>query len=257
MSRIDMLPTYRAILFDLDNTLFDYDSSAQAALIGALEEIGRVADGDDRSALRADIYADYHHINAELWKQLENGELDLNELRIHRFQRLFDHRGWSDTDWETFSRRYLDRLASDVRMLPGACRVLTALHHRYTLGVLTNGIAGVQRERIRLSGLAGCFTAVVISGEYGFAKPDPRIFSIALDHLHSPRSQTLFVGDSVTSDMAGADRAGIDFCWFNPENTPHPGMYTTRYCIRRLDDLLDILAENQEIRDPQRITPPS
>ena len=81
----------------------------------------------------------------------------------------------------------------------------------------------MQRGRLAHSGIAGLFSAILISEELGFAKPDPRFFQAAGNALELPLGQLLCVGDSPVADIAGARAAGIDACWFAPAGGPWPG----------------------------------
>lgn len=225
---------YNAVLFDLDNTLFDYDTASATAFRQTLETEGIHGDFDA-------IYADYHRINMELWEKLEARELDLKTLQVLRFKLLGDRYDWQTMDWAKISARYLKHLGREAVLYPDTRMILDALTENYILGVLTNGIETVQRERMLRSGLGDRFKSFVISSAYGITKPDPRIFRIALDTMSVSAGETLYVGDSVTSDMAGAANAGIDFCWFNPGRQPAPSDGCYRYQIAQLKELLDIL----------------
>ncbi|MCD6285418.1 MAG: HAD-IA family hydrolase, partial [Anaerolineae bacterium] len=104
--------------------------------------------------------------------------------------------------------------------------------------------AAVQRSRLAKSGLADRFEAVIISEEVGVAKPDPRYFEIAFEQMgRPPKGMALVIGDSLTSDMRGANLYGVDGCWFNPDGRPRDPEVEIRYEIRRLRDLLDLIAD--------------
>jgi putative hydrolase of the HAD superfamily len=123
--------------------------------------------------------------------------------------------------------------------------MLKALSQRYRMALITNGIAQVQRPRYTASLLHRFFAVVVISEEAGYAKPDPRIFDPALRMLRLQCDDVLYIGDSISSDMAAAANAGIDFCWYNPGETPHPGSLPTRWVIRSLEELPALLEPPQ------------
>jgi len=225
---------YRAVLFDLDNTLFDYDTAACNALRTTL--LGTGISDDFKAA-----YADYHAINMRLWEELEAGETDLETLKVRRFQALGRHRGWPELDWAALGADYLRNLSEEAVLYPDTVPVLRTLAPHYILGILTNGIADVQITRMARSGLRHLFASFIISSQYGTAKPDPEIFTIAFNDMNVSVSDTLYVGDSVTSDMQGAINAGVDFCWLTSGDTRHgiPGGY--RYRIGQLTALIDIL----------------
>jgi 2-haloacid dehalogenase len=224
--------TYKWLLFDMDDTLFDYDRAEESALRATFEQVGLAFDED---TLRV-----YRGINDQLWLDLEQGRVDAGRLKMLRFERLFaalevDH------DPPAFSARYLGNLGDCVFLIDGAEDIVRALGGSFNLGVITNGLTDVQRARLAKSGFDGYVKAVIISEEIGAAKPDAAIFDIAFERMgHPAKDEVLIVGDSLSSDIVGGLAYGIDTCWFNPAGEPdgHPA---STYEIRRLSDLLPIL----------------
>ncbi|MCJ7736394.1 MAG: HAD-IA family hydrolase, partial [Anaerolineae bacterium] len=139
---------------------------------------------------------------------------------------------------------YLVNLGDCTHLIPDAALVLQEAGRRAHLALITNGLATVQRSRLAMSGLADYFEAVIISEEIGVAKPDPRYFDVAFEQMGHPSKDTvLVIGDSLTSDMRGANLYGVDACWFNPEGRPCDPGIDIRYEISTLHDLLDLIAE--------------
>ena len=105
-----------------------------------------------------------------------------------------------------------------MRLIPGAntaliLPVLAVLKTRYRLGVITNGPSDLQRTKLARSGLDAWFPVQVISREVGVAKPDPRIFAIALERLGVTAAEAVYVGDSPKHDIEGAHASGIKAVW--------------------------------------------
>jgi FMN hydrolase / 5-amino-6-(5-phospho-D-ribitylamino)uracil phosphatase len=115
------------------------------------------------------------------------------------------------------------------------------LKERFSLAVVTNGIDGVQRSRLRAARIDVFFRIVVTSEGCGFAKPDPRIVGVALDALGVAPRQALFVGDDIRVDGEAARRAGVRFVWMNRGNPVAPGMRRPRTFITRLSELPAVL----------------
>jgi HAD superfamily hydrolase (TIGR01509 family) len=107
--------------------------------------------------------------------------------------------------------------------------------------LVTNGIAAVQRRRFAVSPITSFFQAVVISEEVGVAKPDPQIFAPALKKIGVKAGEVLYVGDSVTSDMAAARNAGMDFCWLNSGRVPLPDGQAPVFIIAAIKELPALL----------------
>jgi 2-haloacid dehalogenase len=223
---------YQWLLLDADGTLFDYDRAEMAALRLTFEAAGQTFHPSYAEA--------YRRINAAIWREFELGQITQELLRTRRFAQLFDE-VQVDLDLEHFSSAYLRNLALGTDLLDGAEELLRALYGRVGLALITNGLKDVQRPRLERSTIGGCFDAVVISEEVGAAKPDPAIFDVALARMgHPRREEVLMVGDSPTSDVAGANRSGIDACWFNPAGLPLPPGLEVRYQIRELGELVEL-----------------
>jgi YjjG family noncanonical pyrimidine nucleotidase len=227
--------TYQWLLFDADGTLFDYDAAERQALRRALSAFDLGFD--------ADVLSVYREINARMWDEFELGNVTAEKLKSERFARLFAALQLNASlDAVDFSERYLNYLGDCTDLMPEVMTVLNALQSQVGLALITNGLKAVQRSRLAKSGLDAYFEAVVISDEEGVAKPDPRIFDIAMARMdHPPKEAVLMVGDSLTSDMRGANLYGIDACWYNPDGrAPLPDV-DVRYDIRSLPELLPIV----------------
>ncbi len=224
---------YSWILFDADGTLFDYPRAEEAAL-----EAACAASGIEYQPALIELY---RQVNHRIWQLFERGEIALSQLKVRRFEQLFDAAG-IDADAERFSARYLEGLARGTQLIDGAEQIVRRLHGRLGMVILTNGLAGVQRPRLAGSAIHDCFAEVVISEEVGAAKPDPEIFDVTFERIGEPaREDVLMVGDSLTSDIRGGSDYGIDTCWFNPRGRPRDTDARIRYEIRRLDELAAVV----------------
>ena len=135
-------------------------------------------------------------------------------LKVERFRQLFAEAAPEcRADPAAVSRRYLSMLAAQAHLLPHAAAALAELAGRAALGLATNGIPEVQRGRLERSGLGRHFRAVLISGEIGIAKPDPRFFLLGAERLGLSPSDVLCVGDVPATDIRGARAAGMASCW--------------------------------------------
>lgn len=218
---------YRAIFFDADDTLFDYPSAERAALLASHWRFAVPGDEED-------FVAAYRRHNHDVWREFERGEIDQTLLRVERFRRLAGELGLAALPLERISAFYLEELSNQAQLLSGALELVRELAGEFPLGLITNGIASVQKRRFAASPIHAYFKAVVISEEVGIAKPDPRIFAPALEAIGVSAQDVLYVGDSVTSDMGAARNAGMDFCWLNPSGAPVPDGFTPAYVIASL-----------------------
>ncbi len=229
---------YTYLLFDVDNTLLDFDRSEHDAMADALREHGFPADDA--------IIARYALINDAHWEMLERGEMDRATLVWHRFQVLGEECGLSPMDPVAFAKSYVEHLTHKSFLMEGAEEVCRALSEKYTLVAVTNGNAGVQHGRFDPSPLFPLFKDAFISEDIGYNKPAQEFFDhvqAALPDLDPARA--LVIGDSLSSDMAGGERWGCDTCWLCQDarhlgNAAKKGLHPT-YTISHLSELLDIL----------------
>ena len=202
----------RAVLFDLDDTLFDHWHCTNQAL----EALQGVHPGFRRWSLGE--FGDRHALLLERFHlDVLARRLTVDEARIQRFSHLMEETGEAATPDEAaaMAADYRRAYVAAWRMVPGAFELLEALHPHAPIGVVSNNAVGEQIEKIRSCGLAPFLDTVVISEEAGVAKPDPRIFEIALARLGCTAEETVMVGDAWDNDIAGARSAGVRAVWFN------------------------------------------
>jgi 2-haloacid dehalogenase len=225
---------YETILFDIDDTLFDFGKSEENAFRKAFLEFGLPA------ALE-DYRPRYKEISKVLWGELEQGLITLSQLGKERFNRLFLEYDLK-MDGEEFNTIYLDYLGMEGHLVAGAVEVCTTLAEDCRLAVITNGFGEVQKSRIARSPLCSVFDQIIVSEEAGFQKPHKGIFDYAFSKLNiAEKEKVLIVGDSLTSDIQGGINYGIDTCWFNPRHKENTLGIMPTYEIRELWDLLKIV----------------
>ena len=225
---------FTTLLWDVDNTLLDFDYSQRASLEQCLRSVGVV--------MTEEILADYAGINDRFWKRLERGEVTREELLPGRFVELFAHLGIQGVDPDVFHGQYEEGLGHIFRFRENALDLCRSLRGRVRQYLVTNGTVRVQRTKLGISGLDRIVDGVFISQEVGADKPQKAYFDYCLAHIpEKNRERILIVGDSLTSDMAGGTAAGIPVCWYNPKGLALPADVTVDYEIGRLDQVLEIL----------------
>ena len=124
----------------------------------------------------------------------------------------------------------------------GAVELLKKLHREYVICIATNAVSSIQRPR--LVTLAEWIDHVYISEEVGFVKPMPQFFARILEDLGVTADECLMVGDSLSSDVAGANNSGIDSCWLNRKGRVSKNGVEPTYEIHSLAELTAILEKN-------------
>ncbi|MCD8010577.1 MAG: YjjG family noncanonical pyrimidine nucleotidase [Lachnospiraceae bacterium] len=219
----------RNLLFDLDETLFDFHRAEAIALRRALTSLGVAA--------TEEITARYSVINDSQWKRLELGEITRDEVTLGRFGILFREFG-IDAPQEAMRDAYEGFLGEGHYYIEGAEALLDRLAPVYRLYLVSNGTARVQRSRIASAGLERYFREIFISQEIGHNKPDRAFFDFCFARIPEfSREETVIVGDSLTSDIRGGNNAGIRTCWFNPAGKENTVGAHVDWEIARLDEL--------------------
>jgi len=200
---------YDIILLDADDTLFNFAACEAFALKTVFTDYGLKWSDDHHKK--------YAAINIPLWQALERGEITQPELVVKRFAILADKIGLA-MDPAQFNSDYLDKLGQAAFLCDGAEALCRELKNRGKhLYVVTNGVPKAQRARFAVSSIGCFFNDIFVSGEIGVAKPHQGYFEYVLARLpHNDKTKMLIIGDSLSSDIAGGNAAGIDTVWYNP-----------------------------------------
>ncbi len=238
---------WQAVFFDLDGTMFDWWSCFERGTRQAIaEHLGRLPTSDDQDLAAAG--ATFSHYGRVLFAEVDRGRLDIHTARRLRYMLTAAAHGWDTSDQavDSFLERHFALIEATTKPWPDLGPTLRALQeqHGLPLGVITNGPANEQRRKLSVLAVEAYFepAAVIVSGEHGYAKPDPRIFRAALTALCVAPAAALYVGDSWENDVIGGLRAGLDVAWFNPNGVERPtGLPPSRgtlYEVTRLEELL-------------------
>lgn len=224
---------YPYLLFDADDTLFDFSAANHNAFAQVCRHCGLT--------YTEELYEHYESINAPLWQQLNRGEVTKEWLVVERFRRFLSEVG-VDADPAECNRIQLAGLGSSSVLFPEALEVVQTLAKTHKLYIVTNAVASVQRARLAASAIAPYITAAFISEEAGAAKPSKAYFDYVMERIDGITSDNcLVIGDSLTSDIQGAVNAGLPACWYNPKGNPRPADLPIDYEICNLRELYDIV----------------
>lgn len=225
---------YDVILWDVDGTLLDFEYSQHYAICKCLEEIG-VTPLDE-------ITNRYAAINDGWWKRLEKGEVTKPQLLIGRFTDLFAEYGIACEDVEEFRRHYQEYLGNVFRYIDDSLEICKKLKGKCRQFVVTNGVTKTQLSKLKLSGFYDVMDDIFISEQIGAPKPQRAFFDRVFETMPEVvRNRVLIVGDSLSSDMRGGNNAGIDTCWYNPEDEINTTEVETNFIIRNLSEVLQIV----------------
>lgn len=220
------------ILLDLDETIFAFSISERKALCEALLDIGVEP--------TEEILDRYHVVNLAQWKKLEQGLIDREEVKVGRYRNLFNEFG-IESDPKSAAANYERHLSEKDDLLPGVIDFLETLKSHYNLYAVSNGIKPVQEGRIDNTGIRKYFSAVYISEDIGFEKPFKEFFDYCFNDSKIEKSETILIGDSLTSDIQGGINAGVPTIWFNPKKSENTKGIKPTYEAHTYEEILKIL----------------
>ena len=210
----------KAVLFDLDDTLYDHRFSSRKGLERLKNnfECFREIPLDELEKEHLKLLNEIH-----LSKVLA-GLCTIEEAREERYRRLFSKYGVkADTQLIEEARLlYSTAYRGNQRAVPGAIELLQRLKTNFKIAVISNNFGVEQKSKIDVCGFGKYLDAVVTSAEVGFTKPSPEIFLLALEKLKCSPDEAVMIGDSWESDIIGARNAGIRAIWFNRYGNKSP-----------------------------------
>lgn len=223
----------RAVIFDIDDTLFDRNTSQIKAAELIRQKFPHVFTGfAQKDVLAAFLESDEQSTNDFYSGQSTNGP------REKRFRYFLSILGLKADYADAIADTYLDIYPTLNLPVPGAVSLVTKLSAHFILGIISNGLADVQYKKLSTIGLREAFSCIILSEEVGIRKPDPKIFHLAANTLKVRASECLYVGDSYFHDIIGAKEAGMKACWLNSRSAPLPDPeIKVEFIITRLEDL--------------------
>jgi len=229
---------YKHIFFDLDHTLWDFDTNAKETLtdIYASFELEKknVFPFDD-------FYKKYLHHNEILWGRYHKGFITADELKWRRMWRtLLEFKIGDEQLSKDISAQFLEILPTKAKLFPYTLEILDYLTAKqYKLHLITNGFEKTQWKKINLSGIGKYFTHVITSETSNSLKPKKEIFDYALEKAGATLKESIMIGDNQDADIQGAINAGMDSIFVNHINA-EPQLSPT-YIIHHLKELESIL----------------
>lgn len=221
---------YKYLIFDLDDTIFDFKKAEKFAIKQVLDEFG-VDSSDDTVNI-------YSKINDNLWKRFEKGEIKREDIFEGRFKEFTAFMGIC-LDTKKLSDRYFETLSLYGFVFDEAAPLLEALSQKYVLCAATNGTFSIQKSRLEASKIAHFFeNRIYISEAMGTRKPEKKFFDMILKDLGNPdKAEVLVLGDSLSSDILGATNSGLDSCFVNLKNQVASPFPTPTYTATSLKDI--------------------
>jgi putative hydrolase of the HAD superfamily len=226
---------YSDLVFDLDHTLWDFNSNSSKAIKELYGQFKLEESGFEVAV----FHAHYIRENELCWEAYRKGQMDKQTLRSIRFEKALRYIGIEDkTLAENFGEAYIDLSPHQTALMPGTIDLLEYLKGKnYKLHILTNGFEEVQHIKLDKSGLSPFFNEIITSEEVGVRKPDLRIFQHAEKRIGAAGSNVLMIGDNLEADVLGAKHAGWHQVFYNIDAHTHNEELTLE-----IDDLSSLQA---------------
>lgn len=205
---------YRYIFFDLDHTLWDFeknstDTLSELYLKYELAKMGGFCEDSFKQQFR--------EVNSRLWSQSDEGKMDRDTLRKDRFRLIFNGLGVENEEVALLlGEEYVKLCPQKPALLPYAFAVLEYLYSKYELYILTNGFSDVQAVKLGAAGIPHFFRHVFTADGLKVGKPHKEYFTQVMQKIGAKPSECMMVGDNLKTDILGAQNAGIDHIYYNP-----------------------------------------
>lgn len=231
------MQSIRYVFFDLDRTLWDFESNSEATLKELFAEFNLT----EKLKVSDDSFIhEYKRINEIFWEDYRNGVIQKEELRYARFEAAMKFFGHDDRSMASkIGELYISRSPRKTGLVEGTIEILDHLKPKYELHVITNGFEEVQHIKMKSSGLDKYFGHVITSESAGAKKPDPIIYHHAAKLTGAKPENSIMIGDHFEADVEGAMRVGWKAILYEPNAEP---LAQTDYIhIKHLLELKEIL----------------
>lgn len=232
---------YKNLFFDLDNTLWDFDANAYAALQDTFKELKI----DLRPGSFDSFFRIYSQINNYYWDLYRRNKVTKEILTTRRFEDSLHQYGMTPAvSGKEIHERFIELMPTKTQLTEGTIETLPLLYKQYRLFIITNGFKEAQYHKLQTSGIAQFFEKVFISEEIRAPKPSKEIFEYAIKTSNARKAESLMIGDSWEVDIIGAKNVGIDQIYYCPTNTDHIPFNeqihqkTNTFIIHSIDQLL-------------------
>ena len=244
---------FKVILWDIDNTILNFNAAEKAALTKEFLEF-------NFGELTDEMLAVYTEINHKMWQALERGEMSKPQILVGRFEKFFGMYGLDIDQASAFNERYQELLGETICFNDNAYEIITDLKGKVLQCAASNGTKKAQTGKLKNSGLDQLFDLIFISEDIGAEKPSVEFFDKSFEDIKAyfkenkmnsnaetdgesfDKEEVIIIGDSLTSDIKGANNAGIKSCWYNPNGLVNDKGVSVDYEIKDLHEIYDILA---------------
>ncbi len=223
----------KAVFIDIDDTLLDFEKCSEEAINLAFEKRGIVPPRN--------ILSVFLETGVELWRKMEDGTLDFEELQRIRFNIIFKKTN-VDCDGEEFEADFRKNLANSAIPVEDAREILEYLSKKYIVFATSNSPQKQQETRLEKAQLSAFITEIMTSERIGFMKPDRHFFEGCMASLPGVLpEEIMMIGDTLNADIRGGRDSGLLTCWFNPKHVSPSKEIVPDFTVGSLLEIKNIL----------------
>ncbi len=228
---------YTCIFFDLDHTLWDYETNSKETL----QELFNAYSLPEKGVTDFEsFHKEFKRVNAELWVLYDTGKIGSEVIRAERFKQILEvFKAFDEKLCSELSHEYLFSCPKKGNLMPNAISTLEYLSGKYKMSIITNGFEEIQNLKLTAGKLHKYFDHIVTSQHAGFKKPSREIFDYTLTKHGIVCGQAVMIGDNLITDIGGARQASIDSVFFNHEQIKHDSEIHVE--IHNLKELCELL----------------
>lgn len=224
---------YTTLLFDVDDTLLDFQAAENQALRLLFQQEG--------IEFTPELEKNYKELNERRWRAFEAGEMSRETVVNERFGEFFAQIDRS-VDSLAMEQKYREFLNQGHQLLGNSREIIADLAGKADLYVVSNGVSKTQYQRLGDAKLLPYFKEIIISEDTGYQKPMIEFFDYTFNKIPQlNKEKTVIIGDSLTSDIQGGKNAGIDTIWLHPAVESHSLSIQPTHHIQRLEEIYEIL----------------
>lgn len=225
---------FKFILWDIDGTLINFEKSERASIFACFASHGINLSEDD--------FNKYKEMNHQVWRLIEQGKIDKKYALGKRFDDLLEYLGVDGISGTEINNEYQQRLGENCVLNDDAYNLCTEFGKTHKQYIVTNGTITAQKGKLKSTKLGELMDGVFISDEIGFEKPHIGFFEHCFKTIPDfKKEDSIIIGDTLSSDIKGANNAAIKCCWYNPKKFPMPEDLKIDYVIENLQELKEIL----------------
>jgi putative hydrolase of the HAD superfamily len=228
---------YKHLFFDLDHTLWDFDTNSKEALLDMYRSLSLADAGVHDFNLFHKLYLGH---NERLWDRYRKGFMKVDELRWKRMSMtLLEFKNGNEALARKMGVEFLEILPTKKALFPDTIELLDYLKNKqYQLHLITNGFEKTQQHKLKSAGIDHYFRELITSEGSQSLKPHPEIFEFALMKTGAEKKESIMIGDTPDVDILGAREAGIDQVYVNHTGNEEP--VTATYTVYSLKELMEI-----------------